>query len=292
MGQEVEHVLIRPGKASAAAKGSDVSASTTDTAGLLEGRVAVVSGVGPGMGRAIALELARAGADVALAARREASLRAVAAEVEALGRRAVCITTDLHEPEQCHSLAERTAAELGRIDVLVNNAFAEEDWHEPFDGFDPVRWREPAAVNVFGTLALSQACIPHLRAAGGGSIVMITTLSVRNPVPLLAGYSASKRALTTAAQVLAKELGPHKIRVNCVAPGHIRGRTLEEYFAWIAEQRGIAADDVAAEVAAMNPLDYLPTPEEIAPAVLFFASDLSRVITGQSLDVNCGRTMN
>ena len=171
----------------------------TDTAGLLEGRVAVVSGIGPGMGRAIALELARAGADVALAARREESMRPVAAEIEALGRRALCVATDIGDPDACRLLAVATAAELGRIDVLVNNAFAEEDWHDPFDGFDPARWRRPIDVNVFGTLTLSQTCIPHLKKSaadrGSASIVMITTLSVRNPIPLLAGYAASKRAL-------------------------------------------------------------------------------------------------
>ena len=126
----------------------------------------------------------------------------------------------------------------------------------------------------------------------GGSIVMITTLSVKNPIPLLGGYAASKRALTTAAQVMARELGTTCIRVNCVAPGHIQSDTLTEYFEWNAQQRGISADEVADEVKALNPLHYIPTSDEIARAVLFFASDLSRVITGQTLDVNCGRTMD
>jgi NAD(P)-dependent dehydrogenase (short-subunit alcohol dehydrogenase family) len=263
-----------------------------DTEDLLAGRVAVVSGVGPGMGRAIAVELARAGADVVLAARRASTLQEVAAEVEAMGRTALCVPTDITVRADCRRLADTAAAELGRLDVLVNNAFAEEDWREPFDGFDPARWRQPIEVNVFGTLGLTQACVPHLKEAGGGSIVMITTLSVRNPVPLLAGYAASKNALTTAAHVLAKELGPAGIRVNCVAPGHISGRSLDEYFTWIAAQRGTTPEAVADEIAAMNPMHRIPRPEEIAPAVLFFASDLSRVVTGQTLDVNCGRTMD
>ncbi len=285
---------------------------TVDTTGLLADHVAIVSGIGPGMGRSIALTLARAGADVALGARNEASLRAVADEVEALGRRAVCVPTDITDIEQCRRLVETTVAELGRLDVLVNNAYAEEDWHDPFDGFDPARWRAPIDVNVFGTLQLSQAAVPHLKAAGGGgesprrghpapqrarpngggSIVMITTLSVKNPIPLLAGYAASKRALTTAAQVMASELGASGIRVNCVAPGHILGEPLQEYFEWSAEQRGITAEAVAEEIRAMNPLHHIASPDEIAQAVLFFASDLSRVITGQTLDVNCGRTMD
>jgi NAD(P)-dependent dehydrogenase (short-subunit alcohol dehydrogenase family) len=263
----------------------------TETAGLLDGRVAIVSGVGPGMGRSIALTLARAGADVALAARRPDCLASVADEVEAAGRRVVVVPTDVGDDQQCRRLVDDTADRLGRVDVLVNNAFTEEDWREPFDGFDPDRWRRPMALNLFGSLQLSQAVVPHLRAAGGGSVIMITTLSVKNPIPLLAGYAASKRALTTAAQAMARELGPHRIRVNCVAPGHIRGESLDEYFDWIARRRGVDAASVAGEIASMNALPHLASPDEIAGAVLFFASDLSRMVTGQALDVNCGRTL-
>jgi NAD(P)-dependent dehydrogenase (short-subunit alcohol dehydrogenase family) len=269
--------------------------SVIDTAGLLEGRGAIVSGVGPGMGRAIALELARAGAGVALAARRPGSMEPVADELHASGATVVSVPTDVSDPAACARLADTAAGALGRVDILVNNAFAEEDWRDPFHGFDPDRWRRPVDVNVFGTLQLTQACVPHLERAatehGDASVVMITTLSVKNPIPMLAGYAASKRALTTAAQVLAKELGPAKVRVNCVAPGHIRGRSLDEYFEWIAAQRGVTPGEVADEIAAMNPLHHLADPEEIAPAVLFFASSLSKVVTGQTLDVNCGRTM-
>jgi NAD(P)-dependent dehydrogenase (short-subunit alcohol dehydrogenase family) len=260
--------------------------------GLLEGRVAIVSGVGPGLGRAIAVALAGAGADIGLAARRPATLDAVRADVEALGRRALAVPTDVTDPDQCRRLAATVADTLGGVDVLVNNAFTEEDWREPFDGLDPQRWRAPMAVNCFGSLTLTQATLPHLRAAGGGSVVMITTLSIKNPIPLLAGYAASKRALTTAAHVLAQELGPDRIRVNCVAPGHIRGPVLDEYFTWIAARRGLEPADVEAEVVALHALPTIPTPTEIAGAVVFLASDLSRAITGQTLNVNCGRTLD
>ena len=262
-----------------------------DTAGLLAGRVATVSGVGPGLGRALALALADAGADVGLGARRPESLAAVAAEVEARGRQACAVPTDVTDAQQCAALVDTVAERLGRLDVLVNNAFTEEDWHDPFDGFDPERWRAPMAVNCFGSLTLTQAALPHLRAAGGGSVVMITTLSVKNPIPLLAGYAASKRALTVAAQTLAKELGPDDIRVNCVAPGHIRGPVLDEYFRWGAEQRGVEPAVIEAEVVAQHALPKIATPAEVAAGVVFFASDLSRAVTGQTLNVNCGRTL-
>jgi NAD(P)-dependent dehydrogenase (short-subunit alcohol dehydrogenase family) len=258
---------------------------------LLEGRVAIVSGIGPGMGRDISLTLAGEGADIVLAARRLSSLEPVAAEVESLGRRALCVATDITCPADCDALAATAAGTLGRIDVLVNNAFAEEDWRD-FDGFDPSRWRAPFEVNVHGTLRLTQAVVPHLRQSGGGSIVMITTLSTRVMNPVLGGYSSSKAGLDVASKVLAGELGAHHIRVNCVAPGHIWGQALEGYFEWLANRRGVAPSDIYEEIAGLNPLHHIPTSEEISRAVLFFASDLSRVITGQTLDVNCGRYLH
>ncbi|HWW54046.1 MAG TPA: SDR family oxidoreductase, partial [Acidimicrobiales bacterium] len=210
---------------------------------------------------------------------------------ESLGRRAVCVPTDIGDIDQCRRLVDRGAAELGRIDVLINNAYAEESWKD-FDGFDLARWRRPFEVNVFATLQLTQATVPHLKAAGGGSVVMITTLSTRVMNPVLGGYSASKRSLETASRTLAAELGRDAIRVNCIAPGHIWGRSLEIYFAWLARQRDVTAADIYEEIAGLNPMHHIPTSEEISRTVLFFASDLSRVITGQTLDVNCGRYLH
>jgi NAD(P)-dependent dehydrogenase (short-subunit alcohol dehydrogenase family) len=258
---------------------------------LLEGRVAVVSGIGPGMGRDISLTLASAGAAVVLAARREEKLREVAREVEALGRRAVCVTTDITDKEQCARLVAAAHDELGRVDVLVNNAFAEEDW-ATFKGFDLERWRAPFAVNVFGSLQLSQAVVPLMKAQGGGSIVMINTLSTRVVNPVLGGYASSKGALLVAAQVMAKELGAYGIRVNSIAPGHIWGESLKHYFEHLARQRGVTSQDVYDDIASQTALHHIPTSEEISRAVLFFASDLSRVITGQTLDVNAGRVFH
>jgi NAD(P)-dependent dehydrogenase (short-subunit alcohol dehydrogenase family) len=258
---------------------------------MLGGRVAIVSGIGPGMGRDISLTLARAGADIVLAARRPSSLTAVAVEIEALGRRAIAVPTDITDVDGCRRLVEEAVGNLGRVDVLVNNAFAEEDWRD-FTGFDPERWRAPFDVNVHGTLQLTQAVVPQLRAAGGGSIVMISSLSTRVMNPVLGGYSASKQSLDTAAKALAKELGGYRIRVNCVAPGHIWGASLRQYFAWLASRRKVTPEEVYEEIAALNPMHYIPNSEEISRAVLFFASDLSRVVTGQTLDVNCGRHMH
>jgi NAD(P)-dependent dehydrogenase (short-subunit alcohol dehydrogenase family) len=254
---------------------------------LLTDRVAIVSGIGPGMGRDIALACAREGADVVLAARGADKLDAVAAEVRALGRRALCVPTDIATPDDYRRLAETAQAELGRIDILVNNAF--KGGLEPLmaDG-DLNEWRKIFDVNVFGSLQLTQAVIPHMRRRGGGSIIFINSMSMRIIEPKFGAYAASKGALMIAAQTLAKELGRDKIRVNSVVPGYIWGAALQGYFKMLAKQHDITPDAVYAEIAGRTALNHIPTSEEIADAVIFFASDLSRVITGQALDVNGG----
>jgi NAD(P)-dependent dehydrogenase (short-subunit alcohol dehydrogenase family) len=257
---------------------------------LLENRTAIVSGIGPGMGRDIALLFARHGADLALAARSVDALESVAKEVRALGRRALAVPTDIAKPEDCARLVERAARELGKIDVLVNNAY-HPGTYELFESADLERWRAPLEVNLLGSLRLTQNVIPHMKRAGSGSIVMINSMIVRDVLPTMASYAASKGALLAATQGLARELGPYGIRVNSVLPGYIWGATLEGYFKMMADARKVDPDVVYREVASKLALGAIPTSEEIAGAVLFFASDLARVVTGQSLDVNGGQVM-
>jgi NAD(P)-dependent dehydrogenase (short-subunit alcohol dehydrogenase family) len=254
---------------------------------LLRDRVAIVSGIGPGMGRDISLACAREGAHLVLAARRAAALEDVAADVRALGRKALCVQTDIAQPDDCRRLIDAAQAELGRVDVLVNNAFK--------GGLEPAieagsmeEWRKIFDVNVFGSLQLTQAVIPRMKAQGGGSIVFINSMSMRIIEPRFGGYAASKGALMIAAQTLAKELGAYKIRVNSVVPGYIWGPALQGYFKLLAKQQNTTPEAVYAEIAARTALNHIPTSEEIAGAVVFFASDLSRAVTGQALDVNGG----
>ncbi|HYY04940.1 MAG TPA: SDR family oxidoreductase [Candidatus Limnocylindria bacterium] len=254
---------------------------------LLEDRVAIVSGIGPGLGRAIALACAREGADVVLAARTAAALEAVAAEVRALGRRALAVPTDVARPDDCRRLADAAAAQLGRIDVLVNNAFRSVPY-EPVAEVSMEDWRRIFDVNLFGAVQLSQAVIPHMRARGGGSIVMIGSMSMRVIEPRFGGYAASKAALVSAAQTMAKELGGAGIRVNCVVPGYIWGPALERWFQQLAREQGRTPEAVHAEIASRTALNHIPDSDEVAAAVVFFASHLSRAVTGQALDVNGG----
>ena len=254
---------------------------------LLRDRVGIVSGVGPGMGQAIAAAFAREGADVVLAARTPAALEAAAAEVRGLGRRALEVPTDISKPEDCRHLAAAAEREFGQIDVLVNNAFL----GPPYDPVESARmddWRRIFDVNVFGAIQLSQAVIPAMKARGRGSIVMVNSMSMRIIEPRFGGYAASKGALMTAAQTMAKELGAHGIRVNSVVPGYIWGPNLERWFKQLAAQGGTTPEAVYAEIASRTAMNHISTAAEIADTVVFFASDLARTVTGQALDVNAG----
>jgi NAD(P)-dependent dehydrogenase (short-subunit alcohol dehydrogenase family) len=257
---------------------------------MLQDKVAIVSGIGPGMGRDISLRLAGAGADLVLVARSPGKLEEVAAEVEQLGRRATRVQADIAQPDAARRIAEAALAAHGRIDVLVNNAF-HPGTMTPFEREDLERWREILDVNLLGTLRLTQAVVPAMKQRRSGSIVMISTMSTRVVNPGFAGYAASKAALNAAVQGLARELGPSGIRVNAVLPGWIWGPNVRDYFQKSAAERGVTPDDCYREVARQIPLGRIPDSHEISGAVLFFASDLSSAVTGQALDVNGGQVM-
>jgi 3-oxoacyl-[acyl-carrier protein] reductase len=253
-------------------------------------RVAVVAGVGPGIGRSTALGLAAQGCDVAVAARRSEYLDSVVAELAALGARGLAVPTDMGDLEQSRALAERVATHFGRIDVVVGSAANGGPNHTIMNA-DLGDWQEAWQVNVLGPLELARAAIPHLRAVGGGAIVMVSTLAVRAINAGQGAYAATKSALTVAAQTLAKEVGPDGIRVNIVVPGFVPGPNADTMFARLAERRGTTAQAVMDQMAAETALRRHPTPDDIADAIVFLASDRARSITGQTLDVNAGRWM-
>ena len=254
---------------------------------LLRDRIGIVSGIGPGVGRCVALAFAREGADVVLAARTAAGLETVAAEIRALGRRALCVPTDIAQPADCERLVARALEEFGRVDVLVNNAFLTHPWGA-IETADFDAWRRIFDVNLFGSLRLSQLVLPAMRQQGGGSIVMVNTMSTRIIEPNVGGYASSKAALMTATQTLAKEVGKDHVRVNSIVPGYIWSDKLEAYFRHLAKEQGRTYEQVFEEIAGRTALHHIPDSAEVADAVLFFASDLSRAITGQALDVNGG----
>ncbi len=253
---------------------------------LLEGRRAAVTGVGPGLGREIALALAREGADVVLVARRAEVLDQVAHDVTALGRRAIAVRADVTIPDDAPRVAA-AAADLGGLDILVNSAFDGGN-RKALADTDLDEWRTTMEVNFWGSLAITKACLPLLTANDDSRIVMVNTQSTLWIKPRAGIYAASKAALASITKTLALELGPQGVRVNGIHPGYIFGPNVEQYFHALAARDGNTFEDQYARVAAQTALGYLPTAAEIARTVVFFASDLARAVTGQALAVNAG----
>ncbi|HEY7775572.1 MAG TPA: SDR family oxidoreductase [Kineobactrum sp.] len=260
---------------------------------LLKDKVVIVSGIGPGLGQELSTLAAREGAfAVVLAARTAARLDTAEQDIEALGlgTRVLKVVTDIADRDQCRALADRTMAEFGRIDVLFNSAYDPGSF-EPIAEADLDGWRRSMDVNFFGTMQLTQACVPGMRVAGGGAIVMIATMVEHKPLATQGGYGATKSALRSATKHLALELGADNIRVNSCHMGWMWGPAVEGYFAWQAQATGRPQAELIAEVTRNIPLGHIPDDGDCARAAVFLASDYARVVTGAALDVNGGEYM-
>ncbi|HEU0191869.1 MAG TPA: SDR family oxidoreductase [Mycobacterium sp.] len=254
--------------------------------GMLDGKVVVISGVGPALGTTLAHRCATEGADLVLAARTAARLEEVAGQLTATGRKALTVTTDITDEDQVASLVQATVAEYGRVDVLINNAFRVPSM-KPLAQTTFQHIRDAIELSVLGALRLIQGFTPAL-AESKGAVVNVNSMVIRHSQPKYGAYKMAKAALLAMSQSLATELGPDGIRVNSVAPGYIWGDTLKGYFAHQAGKYGTTVDQIYTATAANSDLKRLPTEDEVASAILFLAGDLASGITGQTLDVNCG----
>ncbi len=244
----------------------------------LDGRVAVVTGASSGLGVAFARGLAEAGADVVLGARRVERLEETRAMVEAAGRRAVAVATDVSDPEQCQRLVDTAVAELGRVDVLVNNAGV--GTAVPATRETPEQFRQVVDVNLHGCYWMAQACARVMQP--GSSIINISSVLALTTAALpQAAYAASKAGLLGLTRDLAQQwTGRKGIRVNAIAPGFFESEMTDQYPAGYLDAQ----------------LPRIPTgrkgdPEELAAAVVFLASAASGYVTGQTLAVDGGMTI-
>ncbi|WP_030341733.1 SDR family oxidoreductase [Streptomyces sp. NRRL S-1022] len=259
---------------------------------LLAGKTVVVSGVGAGLGHQVAAAVVRDGGNAVLGARTEANLARSAAGIDPDGSRTAFRAADITDEGQCEALAGLARERFGGIDAVVHVAA----WDSYFGGLedaDFATWRAVVDVNLLGTLRMTRACLPGLRARGGGSVVFIGTQSaVAAPSQVRqAAYAASKGALTSAMYSLARELGPDRIRVNSVLPGWMWGPPVQAYVRFTAHTEGVPEDEVLARLTERTALPELATDGDVADAVVFLASDRARAITGQSLLVNAGELM-
>jgi 3-oxoacyl-[acyl-carrier protein] reductase len=244
----------------------------------LTGKVAIVTGASKGIGAAIAKSLGQAGAAVVVnyASSREGADRVVA-EIAAEGGKAIAVQGDVAKADDVRRLFAATKEAFGALDVLVNNAgvfrfdpleaVTEEEFHREFN------------INVLGTLLATQEALKHFRPAGG-SVINVSSIVSTNPVPNSVVYSATKGAVDTITQALAKELGERKIRVNAIAPGGVETEG--------AHSLGIIDSEFQKQMVAQTPLGRFGQPDDIARVAVFLASDDSAWMTGERLTVSGG----
>ena len=254
----------------------------------LTGKVAIVTGAGPGIGRATALAFARDGADVVVAARRLEPLEAMAAELaRETGRRILPVVCDLCDPDACGALVERAASELGRVDVLVNVATSGFPRQRVAD-FDWSHYSESVQLNVIGTMSVCGTAAKKMAETGGGSIINIGTLSTTALIAKNAEYSSTKAAMIAMSKTMAREMGRENVRVNVVTPGFTTGEGLTQLFEQMGKGAGKSGQEMSDQVAATTELKRHVDPQDIAEACLYLGSDRARNVTGIELHVTAG----
>jgi NAD(P)-dependent dehydrogenase (short-subunit alcohol dehydrogenase family) len=253
----------------------------------LQGQVAVVTGGGRAIGKVIALRLARDGADLVLAGPDRAELESAAAEVEALGRRALPVVTDVTREEQVSAMAARALEALGRIDVLVNNAGIIGPT-APVVSLRRADWDEVLAVNLTGAMLCCRAVLPDMMARRSGRIINISSVAGKIAYPLRSPYAVSKWGLIGLTLTLAREVGPYDIQVNAVCPGPVEGERMRRIIATRAAELGQAVEEAERWYLDKMALRRMVRAEDVAAVVAFLASPEARNITGQALDVSAG----
>lgn len=251
-------------------------------------RIAVVTGPAKGMGAAATLTLARAGADMVLVGRDIAPIEDVGADVRALGRRAEIVRCDVTSDKDVDAMRDAALAAFGRIDILVNIAggtgpLGSTSWETTPDQFDQI-----IDLNMKGSFLTMRAVLPTMIAQRYGKIVNVGgTFGLRGRAGRMA-YSASKWGLRGVTKSTALEVGPHNINVNCVCPGMVDGPRFQTVCAERAERLGITVEEARAQHEAEYALRRISTDQDVANAILFFASDASRNVTGQDLAIDGG----
>jgi 7-alpha-hydroxysteroid dehydrogenase len=246
----------------------------------LDGKVALVTGGGKGIGRGIALGLAECGADVAVLARRQADIDEVAQQIRDRGRKALAIQGDVLDDTVIPAALDRTVAELGRIDIMVNNAGGNTDRKShALPEITMQKWDEQISLNLRHKFIGSQQAAARMK--DGGRIINIVSVAALHASPGFGAYSTANNGVIAMTRTLAVELGPRKITVNCIAPGVIWTELL-------AESLHVTEEEAAGAFGGGIPLERVGYPEDIAAAAVFFASPAAEWTTGQCISVAGG----
>jgi NAD(P)-dependent dehydrogenase (short-subunit alcohol dehydrogenase family) len=250
---------------------------------ILKDKVIIITGAGPGMGQAMCRGAAREGAKVAVSARSVDAINAIVADIVSAGGEAMAVPCDVSKTDDCVALAHAALAKWGRIDGMVHSAYYHPDWAN-LDVHAIDQLTRVLDVVAVGGLRMAQAVIPAMKAQGAGSIVNISTLASRKPMPGEGGYAMAKAALNQLSRQLAVELGGTGIRVNTALMGWMDGVPLDSYF----KSMGAAGEAFRKQRASEVPVGHIPPDKDCAKAVYFLLSDYASEVTGAALDVNGG----
>jgi NAD(P)-dependent dehydrogenase (short-subunit alcohol dehydrogenase family) len=257
----------------------------------LDERVAIVTGGGQGIGRAIAVALAEAGAKVVVTARNHGPLAQVEAEIRARGGSALAVPADVSREREVQAMVETARARLGPIDVLVNNAGIAGPTANVEDITED-EWQEVLRVNLVGPFLCCRAVVREMKQRRRGRIINISSISGKRPLVQRTPYCASKMGLVGFTRTLAAELGPFDVTVNAVSPGATAGERIDRVLQNIARSQGKTVEEVSKTFLASTPLGRFVAPEDTARVVVFLASDAAANITGVDINVAAGLWMD
>jgi 3-hydroxybutyrate dehydrogenase len=257
----------------------------------LKDKVAIVTGAGSGIGRAIAMIFAREGARVAVADMNETSAGAVTAEIVRLGGKAMSIAMDVTDESAVTAGISSLTTLWGGVDILVSNAGVQ--IVHPLEEFSYAEWKRMLAIHMDGAFLTTRACLPHMYASGrGGSVIYMGSVHSKEASVLKAPYVAAKHGLIGLAKVVAKEGGKHGVRANVICPGFVRTPLVDKQIPEQARTLGISEADVISKVMLKDTVDgEFTTLEDVAEVALMFAAFPSNALTGQSLVVSHGWSM-
>jgi 3-hydroxybutyrate dehydrogenase len=253
---------------------------------MLNGKSALITGGGRGIGRAIALEFARNGARVAVAARTAEQVEQVAAEI---GGDALALVCDVSEPESVAHMFSRLREDFGNPDILVNNAGIAES--ATLVNTTDELWHRHLAINLSGTFYCTRAALPAMLKRGWGRVINVASIAGKSGAPYIAAYSASKHGVLGLTRSAALELATTGVTVNAICPGYVDTDMVTRGVDQITAKTGRTADEALDSLKKMSPQNRLVTPEEVAAIALLLASDAGRGINGQGINVDGGSVL-